>query len=386
MNTFIDDLRDLRNWVGQRNGRLLAVAIKGLAEGLTPDDVATAFATEDTGSPPLTEAEVARAISRAKERLTGDAHTAGARFAAAMRRMKKMQEATSPEERGFVRRMIAIGGRELPEMPPEGCREIMAMSARRLMDSSPVKVRAHCANGDAARCDPQFRRDMAHAFLRTVFPDDSRFVFSTWNIRRPREKRFTRHPSELAAHLDELTPYKNYFRHFQPVCYYGDEDEIDPCPTHIGVNYYTGEATKTAKGAESYANKDTVATFGHLLVEFDTLTLDEQLRFWNGVVMSKALPVLSLVFTGNKSIHGLIRVREHSSGDDLFGETTREAKLQMWERQVRETWRLCCSDDDPRFRCDAACKDCSRMTRFPGGWYGQTCTPQLLLWCNTPEG
>lgn len=400
MNRFIDELRDLRNWIGQRNGRLLSVALKGLSEGLSPDDVAAAFAEEDTGSPPLTNAEITRAISRAKERISGEVHTTGVQFAAAMRRMKKIQEAASPDERNFVRNMIAIGGCDLPAMPPEGNREIANLSACRLWDSSPLKVKT----SKDKRIIKTPRR-MALAFLRAIFPDDSKYIFSTWNIRLPREKRFTRHPSELAAHLagpkthnrEEVRRannlFQNYIRHFSPLEYIdfddvnkaGDPDKIDVCPSHIGVNYYTGEATKTDKGTESYANKNTVASFAHLLVEFDMLTLDEQVRFWNGVIMSKSLPILSLVFSGHKSIHGIVKVREHTAADDLFGETSREAKLQMWDRQVRGMWRLCCSDEDPRFRCDAACKDCSRMTRFPGGINMSTCNRQILLWCINPE-
>ncbi len=58
----------------------------------------------------------------------------------------------------------------------------------------------------------------------------------------------------------------------------------------------------------SYATKDCVLVYRHMVMEFDRMSLADQCRFWAGVIRRKALPLVCLVFSGNKSIHGLIRV------------------------------------------------------------------------------
>lgn len=364
--TFRDSLEDLRNHVGNRNGMLLSVAIRGLGEGLTPDAVAEAFAATDTGDPPLTAQEVARAISRAKAYLVGEPGTTAAVFRSKMRRAEKEREATGPDERGFVPRMIRAGVRHANPM-------------KRLLELSAAGL-----TPELRRCPHSIeaRRAQAVSFVRALYDDESGYVFATSNVRFQRTRERIFRASELVDRLQELSPFQNCVSHFSPLEFFqgcNPEEGFFVCPTHISTNYYTGDSVKI-NGKESFANKRTLVRRCNTLVEFDLLPIDDQAAFWVGVIESRALDVRTIVYTGNKSLHGVVRVKDEQDGDDLFGDTSTTAKEQQWDRSVAALWRLCCSNDDQRFRCDAACRDATRMTRFPGGlrdYYNQ----QLMVYC-----
>ena len=76
----------------------------------------------------------------------------------------------------------------------------------------------------------------------------------------------------------------------------------------VGINPHTGEWGETAGGSPSLYCTATVAAFRHMLMEFDHMSLVDQCRFWAGAIQRKALPLVCLVYSGNKSIHGVIRV------------------------------------------------------------------------------
>jgi hypothetical protein len=72
----------------------------------------------------------------------------------------------------------------------------------------------------------------------------------------------------------------------------------------VCVNPLTGR--QGARG--SYGTRDCVATPRHVVMEFDRMSLADQCRFWAGVIRRNALPLACLVYSGNKSIHGAVRV------------------------------------------------------------------------------
>jgi len=366
---FYESLADLKNHVGSRNSLILSVAIRGINEGMTPDAVAEAFASADCGDPPLNEQEVSRAISRAKEYVSGEPNTNAVRFSVAMKKMAAIREGTSPEERGFVRRMIEIGRKAMPQNHDKD------EYARQLMKLSPIKT---IGIGNPTRTD--IRRYMVTPFVRALYGDDvTNRVFATDNIRAPRDASRVFKTDDLITWLttDELL-FKTNVRHFNPLELFHSNPVV---PTHICANMVSGENVPIRKGgAESYANKNTVATYTNALIEFDLLELNDQALFWYGVIKSESLDVVSIVHTGNKSLHGIVRVEEMTSGDDLFGTVTREAKQQKWAREWEKIMRICCSDEDVNYRCDAACRDPTRMTRFPGGLRDHV-TEQLLVYC-----
>ena len=77
----------------------------------------------------------------------------------------------------------------------------------------------------------------------------------------------------------------------------------------IGKNPYTGREGKNGEGNPSYTAKECVAAYRFALVEFDHLPLRVQAAFWRGFLTRPKLApsLVSLTFSGGKSIHGLIR-------------------------------------------------------------------------------
>ena len=73
-------------------------------------------------------------------------------------------------------------------------------------------------------------------------------------------------------------------------------------------NPMTGRPGLTGDGKESYACKATVAKAALIVCEFDHLPPKDQLLFWSGVINAHSLDVVSLVWSGSKSYHALVRV------------------------------------------------------------------------------
>ena len=134
-------------------------------------------------------------------------------------------------------------------------------------------------------------------------------------------------------------------------------------PTHFIPNPFTGKPAKNDKGEDSWCLETTLAAKRLALIEFDNLELELQAAFWKGVIKEKMLPVVSLIYSGGKSIHGLIRL-----------------KLTDWEGQWRDIEVLMASDPDQRFRCDVSCKNAGRMTRVPDVMRPDTNRRQTLLY------
>ena len=136
-----------------------------------------------------------------------------------------------------------------------------------------------------------------------------------------------------------------------------------PLPTHILPNDLTGRPEKNERGEDSYALESCILHKRIAVVEFDEMPLKVQAAFWRGAIRSGLLPVLSLVYSGGKSIHGLLRLK-----DGGFA-----AQWGILERALS-------SDADPAYRCDLACRNAGRMTRFPGAVRPETGKRQRLLY------
>ncbi len=76
----------------------------------------------------------------------------------------------------------------------------------------------------------------------------------------------------------------------------------------VKVNPFTGKSEDRGDGAPHLATNATVATFPHVLMEFDEMPLPDQCAFWYGAISLLRLPVVALVYSGGKSIHGVVRV------------------------------------------------------------------------------
>ena len=76
----------------------------------------------------------------------------------------------------------------------------------------------------------------------------------------------------------------------------------------VKINPFTGASENRADGKPHLATNATVAAFPNALMEFDELPLSDQCAFWYGALTLYRLPVAALVYSGGKSIHGVVRV------------------------------------------------------------------------------
>ncbi len=76
----------------------------------------------------------------------------------------------------------------------------------------------------------------------------------------------------------------------------------------VKINPFTGASEDRGDGKPHLATSATVAAFPHVLMEFDEMPLSDQCAFWHGALTLYRLPVVALVYSGGKSIHGVVRV------------------------------------------------------------------------------
>ena len=89
-----------------------------------------------------------------------------------------------------------------------------------------------------------------------------------------------------------------------------------------------------------------------MLVEFDALPLGGQILFWRNLLLDGtplAQAVASITYSGGKSLHALVRVREDG-----------------WEAARGLLRRLLCTDPDPALRADEQALRPIVKTRLPG--------------------
>ena len=135
-------------------------------------------------------------------------------------------------------------------------------------------------------------------------------------------------------------------------------------PEHIIPNPLTGELGLTKDGKPSYRADSCVARFRFAVVEFDGIPRDQQIRFWAGV----KLPVVALVDSGGKSIHGWIRIDA--------------ANADEWTRRVEGKL----FDILTPVGADGACKNEARFSRMPGHFRTEKNHWQRVLYLNPTGG
>lgn len=135
-------------------------------------------------------------------------------------------------------------------------------------------------------------------------------------------------------------------------------------PEHVIPNPLTGEQGPAKDGKSSYRADSCVEQFKFAVVEFDNMSREEQIQFWAGA----PLPVVALVDSGGKSIHGLIRVNA--------------ANADEWTRRVEGKLYGSLT----AVGADATCKNEARLSRMPGHFRRETNRWQRLLYLNPPGG
>jgi hypothetical protein len=132
----------------------------------------------------------------------------------------------------------------------------------------------------------------------------------------------------------------------------------------IIVNPLTGTAAPKKSGdGDTYRGDGNIKSFRECLVEFDTLSREEQIRFWTSEEISE-LPIAALVDTGGKSIHGWIKTPGINSIDG-------------WQCEIRS--KLYEQGLIP-LGVDSACSNPSRLSRLPG--HLRENNYQRILWLN----
>lgn len=134
-------------------------------------------------------------------------------------------------------------------------------------------------------------------------------------------------------------------------------------PPHIIPNPLTGREAMTKDGKLSYRADACVKRFAFAVIEFDKLSIEEQVAFWAGA----KLPVVALIDSGGKSIHGWVRIDA--------------ADADEWEERVEG--RL--FDLLNPLGVDGSCKNEARLSRTPGHKRKETGNWQRLLYL-APEG
>lgn len=314
-----EELRALSGYTHGRNARLVRLAMLGLSAGRGETELAAEI-IKAGGEPRLTAAEVTRAIAKARQNVGDRPRAIGdrPRFDARKCRNAAVNADLSPNklEQGFVKRLIAAG---------------RGGTSRTLRELS----------------RPFGDRPFA-AFLRTIFAAEDELVL-VGNPFLPRTRENLHSVGELCESRTAAV------------------SALLRTATHIIPNPFTGQPGLNSQGNESYCLDSTVAHRRMALVEFDELPLKEQCEFWCGAIREKLLPVRTLVYSGAKSIHGLIELVD-------------DGTAAKWQEQWLFLERILCSDPDRAYHADRACRNPARFTRMPGAVRPESGCRQTLLY------
>lgn len=140
----------------------------------------------------------------------------------------------------------------------------------------------------------------------------------------------------------------------------------------IVPNPFTGEEANTTDGRKSYIAQSCLARFPFIIVEFDSMPLKVQAAFWRGLFSTSPLApkVSALVYSGGKSLHGLLHVGCRTLAD--------------WQTVRGQLRGLLAADPDPDFRADEQAMRPRTGTRLPGVRRFDNGKMQRLLYLN-PE-
>lgn len=310
-------LAALPHMVGERNLRIMSISALGKLAGLKEDRIYQDIMA-NCGRPPLSSAEVGRAINKVFSSTASYSPTAGGYYS-------RKTESKTGETKAFVG----------------------AGTMRQMIDFplvSPVPI-------------PRDPVRQYTTWLRSLWGLDA-FVFVG-----------ERYDNEVFEVREILDAYRE------------GETRIF---VHAACNAYTGKQGMTQTGTPSYRAKTCIAERKYALIEFDALPLDEQCLFWSAYLDKQkangaSVPgrLASLVYSGGKSIHGLIDITDRKAGRLI----NRTDCSKPWEDTWAEIMERFSSEADPqKFRCDPACKDESRLTRAAGAFRIDKNKVQTLLY------
>ena len=140
----------------------------------------------------------------------------------------------------------------------------------------------------------------------------------------------------------------------------------------IVPNVFTGAEAETTDGRKSYIAQSCLVRFPFAVIELDSMPLKVQAAFWRGLLATSPLApnVASIVFSGGKSLHGLLHVGCRTLAD--------------WQTVRGQLRGLLAADHDPAFRADEQAMRPRTGTRLPGVRRFDSGGMQRLLYIN-PE-
>jgi hypothetical protein len=133
------------------------------------------------------------------------------------------------------------------------------------------------------------------------------------------------------------------------------------------INPLSGQsAPKMAGLGDTYRGDRNVKTFKYALVEFDTLTHEDQIRFWSAV----KLPIHCLVDTGGKSIHALVDVQTMAK-IETYDQWQSLIKNNLYDLHLTP------------MGVDSNCSNPARLSRLPGHYRIEKNNWQRLIWLSS---
>ena len=145
----------------------------------------------------------------------------------------------------------------------------------------------------------------------------------------------------------------------------------EPLPGDLVIpNPLTGERRETTAGTQSFIAQTCLATFPHMILEFDEMPIAKQCAFWRAFILTSNLApaLVALTFSGNRSIHGLVHVGC--------------ATLADWQAVRQRVIALFASDPDETMRADVQAMRPRTGTRLPGVRRFDNGRRQMLLYLN----
>lgn len=369
---------------GSRHLNLLKLARLGRLASVESAELSRLIHAHWDGSNPLTEREVMDAVAKVESEIPlGGDIPEGVKLTDEERRQLRSKFPPPPPpppathgEMTFFERMASAGRAWIEDRPRYGGRRSAA-----LYDLSPVQF------------PPTAWREQAALMIDRLATDSLGFTFSG-EKHSPRDQQHLSKANELAA---------------------GIRSGKTRIPPLIIANQLSGSrswiADKSPAGGHwSMATKREILHYSHAVIEFDgdgkqPLPLGTQADFWLGVLTHKGgplLPVRSLVYSGAKSIHAVIRLEELHDLDDAsrrdFAKLVNRTGLryckepcnesnitaaEVWAAQWWQIERILCSSENSIYHCDRACKDITRLTRLAGHLRAETGLHQSLLWLSS---
>ena len=267
------------------------------------------------------DADIRRGMATAAAKVTANAAKFGNRSSGGWVRRCVRTKPTAPKQpTDRVRRLIELG------------KGVATMEA--LRELSPVRI-CHDA-------DPLARRVMGELHLLSMF--------GRTDLVQIRRDKTDRANAKIGVHI---RPLADWFK------VSGDFGEI------VRPNPFTGKQGTTAEGKPSFAAKGCIAALRHMVFEFDEMPIADQCRFWAGFIRNGKLPLVSLTYSGGKSIHGVVRV------DAPDAETWTRYRAAIVERYA--------ADPDRRLRLDAQALSPLTGCRLAGAVRQDTGKVQELL-------